>query len=132
MGAAELGAAPRRRAAAARFSDRTHPRLGVRCNTAGNPGHAPPRTSGNGLAGKGHRRRNIFLLGAAGLAAAVAAGFLILPPLTATKMDKSIAVLPFENFSEDKDNAFFADGIQDDILTNLSKIGDLKVISRPR
>ena len=45
-------------------------------------------------------------------------------------MDKSIAVLPFENFSEDKDNAFFADGIQDDILTNLSKIGDLKVISR--
>ncbi len=47
-----------------------------------------------------------------------------------TKVDKSIAVLPFENFSVDKDNAFFADGIQDDILTNLSKIGDLKVISR--
>src|ERR1700750_1741195 len=44
--------------------------------------------------------------------------------------DKSIAVLPFENFSDDKDNAYFADGIQDDILTNLSKIGDLKVISR--
>ena len=45
-------------------------------------------------------------------------------------MDKSIAVLPFENFSDDKENAFFADGIQDDILTNLAKIGDLKVISR--
>ena len=43
---------------------------------------------------------------------------------------KSIAVLPFENFSADKQNAFFADGIQDDILTSLARIGDLKVISR--
>jgi len=43
---------------------------------------------------------------------------------------KSIAVLPFENFSADKENAFFADGIQDDILTSLARIGDLKVISR--
>jgi serine/threonine-protein kinase len=38
--------------------------------------------------------------------------------------------LPFENLSDDKENAYFADGIQDDVLTNLSKIGDLKVISR--
>ncbi len=45
-------------------------------------------------------------------------------------MEKSIAVLPFQNFSNDPENAFFADGIQDDILTNLSKISDLKVISR--
>jgi TolB-like protein/Tfp pilus assembly protein PilF len=44
--------------------------------------------------------------------------------------DKSIAVLPFENRSEDKENAYFADGIQDEILTRLSKIADLKVISR--
>ena len=44
--------------------------------------------------------------------------------------DKSIAVLPFENFSADKENAFFADGIQDDILTSLARIRDLKVISR--
>src|SRR5438270_715166 len=44
--------------------------------------------------------------------------------------DKSIAVLPFENRSEDKRNAYFADGIQDEILTRLSKIADLKVISR--
>jgi serine/threonine protein kinase/tetratricopeptide (TPR) repeat protein len=44
--------------------------------------------------------------------------------------DKSIAVLPFENRSEDKANAYFADGIQDEILTRLSKIADLKVISR--
>ena len=43
---------------------------------------------------------------------------------------KSIAVLPFENFSDDKENAFFADGIQDDILTSLAKIHDLRVISR--
>jgi TolB-like protein/Tfp pilus assembly protein PilF len=43
---------------------------------------------------------------------------------------KSIAVLPFENLSDDKANAFFTDGIQDDILTNLAKIGDLRVISR--
>ena len=46
------------------------------------------------------------------------------------KIDKSIAVLPFQNLSDEKENAYFADGIQDDILTNLSKIGDLKVISR--
>jgi TolB-like protein/cytochrome c-type biogenesis protein CcmH/NrfG len=39
-------------------------------------------------------------------------------------------VLPFQNLSEEKENAYFADGIQDDVLTNLSKIGDLKVISR--
>src|SRR5207245_2275869 len=44
--------------------------------------------------------------------------------------EKSIAVLPFENLSEEKANAYFADGIQDEILTRLSKIADLKVISR--
>jgi TolB-like protein/class 3 adenylate cyclase/Tfp pilus assembly protein PilF len=44
--------------------------------------------------------------------------------------EKSIAVLPFENLSDDKANAYFADGIQDEILTRLSKIADLKVISR--
>jgi len=49
---------------------------------------------------------------------------------TALAEEKSIAVLPFENFSPEKDNAFFADGIQDDILTTLAKIKDLRVISR--
>lgn len=44
--------------------------------------------------------------------------------------EKSIAVLPFENLSDSQENAYFADGIQDDILSNLSKIADLKVISR--
>src|SRR6266403_1026706 len=45
-------------------------------------------------------------------------------------LDKSIAVLPFENLSEEKQNAYFTDGVQDEILTDLSKIADLKVISR--
>jgi serine/threonine protein kinase len=44
--------------------------------------------------------------------------------------DRSIAVLPFENLSSDKENAFFTDGVQDEVLTHLSKIADLKVISR--
>jgi len=50
--------------------------------------------------------------------------------LTLAAPEKSIAVLPFENLSRDPDNAYFADGIQDEILTRLSKIADLKVISR--
>src|SRR5882672_11282247 len=45
-------------------------------------------------------------------------------------LDKSIAVLPFENRSEDKANAYFTDGVQDEILTHLARIADLKVISR--
>jgi TolB-like protein/class 3 adenylate cyclase/Tfp pilus assembly protein PilF len=45
-------------------------------------------------------------------------------------LDKSIAVLPFENLSSDKENAYFTDGVQDEILTDLAKIADLKVISR--
>src|SRR6266702_5187762 len=51
-------------------------------------------------------------------------------PAVSSSLDKSIAVLPFENFSEDKAFAFFADGVQDEILTDLAKIADLKVISR--
>jgi TolB-like protein len=49
---------------------------------------------------------------------------------SAPALRKSIAVLPFENLSEDKANTYFADGIQEEILTRLSRIGDLKVISR--
>src|SRR5712691_1962520 len=77
-----------------------------------------------------HRRRNVILLVATGVVISAAAGFFLLPRAAAHKIDKSIAVLPFENLSDEKENAYFADGIQDDILTNLSKIGDLKVISR--
>src|ERR1051325_7150581 len=76
------------------------------------------------------RRRNIIMLIATGVVISAATGFFLLPRLAAHKVDKSIAVLPFENLSAEKENAYFADGIQDDLLTNLSKIGDLRVISR--
>ncbi|HEV2805466.1 MAG TPA: FlgO family outer membrane protein [Chthoniobacterales bacterium] len=53
------------------------------------------------------------------------------PPVTKPPPpEKSIAVLPFDNLSDDQQNTFFADGIQDDILSNLAKVADLKVISR--
>jgi TolB-like protein/Flp pilus assembly protein TadD len=87
---------------------------------------ATPTASAPGV----HRRRNLIMLIATGVMVSAAAGFFLLPRAAAHKIDKSIAVLPFENRSAEKENAFFADGIQDDILTNLSKIGDLKVISR--
>jgi len=83
-----------------------------------------PTTSGS------HRRRNLIMLIAIGVIISAGAGFFLLPRASARKIDKSIAVLPFQNLSDEKENAYFADGIQDDILTNLSKIGDLKVISR--
>jgi len=79
---------------------------------------------------RAHRRRNIIMLVATGVTISAAAGFFLLPRVSARKIDKSIAVLPFENLSEEKTNAFFADGMQDEILTNLSKIADLRVISR--
>src|SRR5207245_419337 len=77
-----------------------------------------------------HRRRNLIMLIATGVVVSAAAGFFLLPRVSARKIDKSIAVLPFQNLSDEKENAYFADGMQDDILTNLSKIRDLKVISR--
>src|SRR5216110_83395 len=67
------------------------------------------------------------------LAAIVAAFIFVLRKPTRALLsvaEKSIAVLPFENLSEDKANAYFAEGIQDEILTRLSKIADVKVISR--
>ncbi len=75
-----------------------------------------------GVSSHAHHRRNVFLLGLSGLILAAVAGFFLMPRLTALNVEKSIAVLPFENLSADKQNAYFADGIQDDILTNLSKI----------
>ena len=79
---------------------------------------------------RAHRRRNIIMLVATGVTISAAAGFFLLPRVSARKIDKSIAVLPFENLSEEKTNAFFADGMQDEILSNLSRIADLRVISR--
>jgi len=78
---------------------------------------------------KHHKRGMLFTLAGALLAAAVVYSFYFVAPAPLPN-EKSIAVLPFENLSEEKSNAYFADGIQDEILTRLSKIADLKVISR--
>jgi len=74
-----------------------------------------------------------FTIGVAVIAAGLLAFQLMRSPRstsTGSADNKSIAVLPFENLSDDKANAYFAEGIQDEILTRLSKIADLKVISR--
>ncbi|HKP04088.1 MAG TPA: tetratricopeptide repeat protein [Chthoniobacterales bacterium] len=76
------------------------------------------------------RRRNIFALAVTGLIISALIGYFVLSRTSFRKLEKSIAVLPFANFSTDAANAYFADGIQDDVLTNLAKISDLKVISR--
>src|SRR6266496_3777962 len=76
-------------------------------------------------------RRPRALIAALVMAAVAAAGFYIFSHRSSsTTPEKSIAVLPFENLSEEKGNAYFAEGIQDEILTRLAKIADLKVISR--
>src|ERR1043166_164173 len=79
------------------------------------------------------RRKNVLLAAATLVAAILLIGFGILSRLRGPifqAVEKSIAVLPFENFSAEKENAFFADGIQDDILTSLAQIRGLRGISR--
>ena len=79
------------------------------------------------------RRRRVALASAAAalaIAAIVVAAWLYQRTRPFAPIERSIAVLPFENLSSDKENAYFAEGIQDEILTRLSKIADLKVISR--
>src|SRR5437899_2155704 len=79
------------------------------------------------------RRRRVALAGAAltlAIAAIALGSWLYQRTQSASQMERSIAVLPFENLSSDKENAYFVEGIQDEILTRLSKIADLKVISR--
>ncbi|MEP6956654.1 MAG: hypothetical protein ABI883_07495, partial [Chthoniobacterales bacterium] len=83
----------------------------------------PPETARTRAAG-----RKIDFIIIAVLAVAVA--MLLFDRFRPRDLDKSIAVLPFENMTSDPENAFFADGMQDDILTSLAKIRDLKVISR--
>ena len=105
----------------------------------GNPA-VPEKLKAARLAEAARRKRAAgrrLSLGILALLATVAAiSFLLLrykkPPSApgSAVPEKSIAVLPFENRSEDKANAYFAEGIQDEILTRLSKIADLKVISR--
>src|SRR5437667_479581 len=77
-----------------------------------------------------HRRQNLIMLIAIGVVVSAVGGFFLFPRASARNVEKSIAVLPFQSLSDEKENAYFADGMQDDILTNLSKICDLKVISR--
>jgi TolB-like protein/class 3 adenylate cyclase/Tfp pilus assembly protein PilF len=73
----------------------------------------------------------IFLYRASSTTTSVSPKASAIAPIAASAFpEKSIAVLPFENRSEEKANAYFADGIQEEILTRLSKIADLKVISR--
>jgi serine/threonine protein kinase/Tfp pilus assembly protein PilF len=88
------------------------------------------------------RRGPLRLAAISSIVALLALGIFLLPYLRsksekpavaatpAVTPEKSIAVLPFENLSTNQENSFFADGVQDEILTNLAKIADLKVISR--
>src|SRR5438067_8500761 len=77
------------------------------------------------------RRFNLAAVGATLLIPAIALGaWLFQRSKSSAEMDRSIAVLPFENLSGDKENAYLAEGIQDEILTRLSKVGGIRVISR--
>jgi TolB-like protein/Tfp pilus assembly protein PilF len=72
----------------------------------------------------------LLMLAGIGVIVSAIAGFFLLPRVAQHKIDKSIAVLPFENLSEEKANAYFAEGIKNEILTRLATVRDLKVISR--
>ena len=99
------------------------------------------RATAQRRAEKARRRRTLLGL-AAGVLALVSAGIgtwlwqrhapipSVENPNSAARDEKGIAVLPFENLSKDEENAFFAAGVQDEILDNLAKVADLKVISR--
>jgi serine/threonine protein kinase/Tfp pilus assembly protein PilF len=94
---------------------------------------APARAGTTVAPRKRSNRKALLIGGIAALSVFALAGLYfgtLKPPQAAVIPEKSIAVLPFENRSEDKANVYFADGIQDEILTRLSKIADLKVISR--
>ena len=96
--------------------------------------HEPILARRTGLFTRGRKwvRRNPSTAALITLLVALAAGsgVIVWNRVFAVPMPKSIAVLPFENRSEDKANAYFTDGVQDEILTDLAKIADLKVISR--
>jgi serine/threonine protein kinase len=97
--------------------------------------HEPILARHTGILTRGKKwvRRNptSALLAASLIALAAAAGWIISKSeLIRHPLTTGIAVLPFENLSDDKEHAFFADGVQDDILIKLAKIADLKVISR--
>src|SRR5205085_7777295 len=97
--------------------------------------HEPIQARHTGVFTRGKKwvRRNptSALLAASLVALAAAAGWIIWKSeFNRHPVTNGIAVLPFENLSDEKEHTAFADGVQDDILTKLAKIGDLKVISR--
>jgi len=97
--------------------------------------HEPIQARHTGIFSRGKKwlRRNptSALLTASLIALATAAGWIVWKSeFIRQPVTTGVAVLPFENLSEQKENAAFADGVQDDILTKLAKIADLKVISR--
>jgi len=97
--------------------------------------HEPIQARRTGIFARGRKwvRRNptSALLAASLMALAAAAGWIVWKSeLIRQPLTTGIAVLPFENLSDQKEQTAFADGVQDDILTKLAKIGDLKVISR--
>src|SRR6266699_3133121 len=97
-------------------------------------GHEPIRARHAGIFTRGKKwlRRNptTAALIALSLAFAATVGIMIWKGESERPQPAGIAVLPFENLSDEKEHAFFADGVQDDILTKLAKVADLKVISR--
>jgi serine/threonine-protein kinase len=96
--------------------------------------HEPIRARRTGIFTRGRKwvRRNptSALLVASLIALAAALGWNVWKSELISRPEKSIAVLPFENQSEERENAYFADGVQGEILTGLAKVADLKVISR--
>src|SRR5262245_50711813 len=110
-----------------------NPAVPTKCVGSAIPGTASSTTTGN-------RLRYSIVAMAIGALVILGVAKLVLTPRTthiaghrgpaSPISEKSIAVLPFQNLSDDKPNTYFTDGIQDEILTRLSKIGELKVISR--
>src|SRR5262249_42921507 len=105
---------------------------------AGNP-NTPAKFTTSSVAGspramaqlRQSRKRPVLITAVLLFAVILAASFwMFRGSRVKTAVEKSIAVLPFENLSDEKQNAYFADGVQDEILTNLAKVADLKVISR--
>ncbi len=96
--------------------------------------HEPIRARRTGVLTRSRKwmQRNPVLAAAMPVILALVTGLAVMSWKSAAERlpPAGIAVLPFENLSDDKENAFFADGMQDDILTKLAKVADLKVISR--
>ena len=119
------------------ISDRARDRVGIRTDAARIEAHGRCRSCGSA-----RQPRNLAWIYVVIVGAALSVGLFFVGRYTAESLDrseaaavspipqKSIAVLPFENLSDDKSAAYFADGIQDEILTKLASIADLKVISR--